>query len=160
MATPKSSTTAAKKTRPSAAASAADVQDAFIKPLKGMAERLQKLPLAGAAGAVVANGRKDLQALVQVNEKSYEGLQAVVQRQTEMLKASIVEWQGAVKGMAPTAPKENLAKLDAMGKAAFKRAVRTGCEVAGRRFRHRASAYSRQRGRSHEASAAAPVKSK
>ena len=112
--------TAAKKARPTAAE---DVQDAFIKPLKGMAERLQNLPLAGAAGAIVESGRKDLQALVQANEKSYQGLQAVVQRQTEMLKASIVEWQGAVKGMSPAEPKENLAKLDAMGKAAFKQAL-------------------------------------
>jgi phasin family protein len=100
-----------------------DVQDAFIKPLKGMADRLQDLPLAGAAGAIVESGRKDLQALVEANEKSYQGLQAVVQRQTEMLKASIVEWQGAMKGMSPAEPRENLAKLDAMGKAAFKQAL-------------------------------------
>ncbi len=44
--------------------------------------------------AIVESGRKDLQALVKANEKSYEGLQAVVQRQTEMLKTSIEEWQG------------------------------------------------------------------
>jgi phasin family protein len=84
---------------------------------------LQDLPLAGAAGAIVESGRKDLQALVQANEKSYQGLQAVVQRQTEMLKASIVEWQGTVKGMKPADPKENFAKFDAMGKAAFKQAL-------------------------------------
>jgi phasin family protein len=112
--------TAAKKARPTATE---DVQDAFIKPLKGMADRLQDLPLAGAAGAIVESGRKDLQALVQANEKSYQGLQTVVQRQTEMLKASIVEWQGAMKGMSPAEPRENLAKLDAMGKAAFKQAL-------------------------------------
>jgi phasin family protein len=112
--------TAAKKAHRT---TADDVQDAFIKPLKGMADRLQDLPLAGAAGAIVESGRKDLQALVEANEKSYQGLQAVVQRQTEMLKASIVEWQGAMKGMSPAEPRENLAKLDAMGKAAFKQAL-------------------------------------
>jgi phasin family protein len=123
MATSKSSTTAAKKTRPSGGPSVEDVQDAFVKPMKGMAERLQNLPLAGAAGAIVESGRKDLQALVQANEKSYQGLQAVVQRQTEMLKSSIEEWQGTVKGMAGSNPRDNLAKLDAMGKAAFKQAL-------------------------------------
>ncbi|RZL89729.1 MAG: phasin [Variovorax sp.] len=127
MATSKSSTaksaTAAKKARPSATQTAADVQDAFVKPMKGMAERLQNLQVAGAAGAILESGRKDLQALVQANEKSYQGLQAVVQRQTAMLKASIEDWQGAVKGMSPAEPRENLAKLDAMGKAAFKRAL-------------------------------------
>ncbi|MDM0107439.1 TIGR01841 family phasin [Variovorax sp. J22R24] len=121
MATSKSSTTtSAKKARPAGIPTVEDVQEAFVKPLKGMAERLQSLPLAGS---IVESGRKDLQALVQANEKSYQGLQAVVQRQTEMLKSSIEEWQGTVKGMAGTDPRENLAKLDAMGKAAFKQAL-------------------------------------
>ena len=115
-----SSTASARKAGPTAAD---DVQDAFIKPLKGMAERLQDLPLAGAAGAIVESGRKDLQALVKANEKSYQGLQAVVQRQTEMLKSSIEEWQGTVKGLPGNDPREGLAKLDAMGKAAFKQAL-------------------------------------
>ena len=88
-----------------------------------MAERLQNLPLAGAASTIVESGRKDLQALMEANERSYQGLQAVVARQTEMLKASIVDWQGTVKGMSPAEPRENLAKLDAMGKAAFKQAL-------------------------------------
>lgn len=124
MATSKSSTTSTKKAHASGIPSAADVQDAFVKPLKGMAERLQNLPLAGAAGSIVESGRKDLQALMQANEKSYQGLQAVVQRQTEMLKSSIQEWQGTVKGMSTAGdPREGLAKLDAMGKAAFKQAL-------------------------------------
>jgi phasin family protein len=123
MATSKSSTTAAKKSRPMGGPTVEDVQQAFVKPLKGMAERLQNLPLAGAAGAIVESGRKDLQALVQANEKSYQGLQAVVQRQTEMLKSSIEDWQGTVKGMTGANPRDNLAKLDAMGKAAFKQAL-------------------------------------
>jgi phasin family protein len=120
MATSKSSTTAAKKT---GIPTPADVQEAFVKPLKGMAERLQNLPLAGAAGAIVESGRKDLQALVKANEKSYEGLQAVVQRQTEMLRSSIEEWQGTMKGLSGKDPREGFAKLDAMGKAAFKQAL-------------------------------------
>lgn len=123
MATPKSSTTAAKKTRATGIPTPADIQDAFVKPLKGMAERLQELPLAGAAGAIVENGRKDLQALVKANEKSYQGLQAVVQRQTEMLKTSIQDWQGTMKGLSGSDPREGFAKLDAMGKAAFKQAL-------------------------------------
>jgi len=123
MATSKSSTTAAKKTHSTGIPTPADVQEAFVKPLKGMAERLQNLPLAGAAGAIVESGRKDLQALVKANEKSYEGLQAVVQRQTEMLKSSIEEWQGTMKGLSAKDPREGFAKLDAMGKAAFKQAL-------------------------------------
>ncbi|MBU1358881.1 MAG: TIGR01841 family phasin [Gammaproteobacteria bacterium] len=121
--TAKKSATAAKKTTSPRGAAAADIQDAFIKPLKGMAERLQNMQVAGAAGAMLESGRKDLQTLVQANEKSYQGLQAVVQRQTEMLKSSIAEWQSTLQAMSPTEPRENLSKLDAMSKAAFKRAL-------------------------------------
>jgi len=123
MATSRTSTTAAKKAGSTRSSAAEDIQDAFVKPLKGMADRLQNLPLAGAAGAIVESGRKDLHALMEANEKSYQGLQAVVQRQTEMLKASIQDWQSTVKGMSAGEPRENIAKLDAMGKAAFKQAL-------------------------------------
>ena len=116
----KKTTTASKSTRSNPAQ---DIQDAMAKPFKGMTERLQNLKVSGAAGALIDSGRKDLQALVQANEKSYKGLQAVVQRQTELLKSSIGEWQGVVKAIPGKDPKESFAQLDAMGKAAFKKAL-------------------------------------
>ena len=97
--------------------------DAMLNPLKGMAERLQNLDLTGSAGKVLDSSRKDLQALMQANEKSYQGLQTVVQRQTEMIKSAIGEWQTAAKGMPGKDAKENLAKLDELGRASFQRAV-------------------------------------
>lgn len=111
---------AAKKTTASSMGANAD---AMLNPLKGMAERLQKLDLTGSAGKVLDNSRKDLQALMQANEKSYQGLQTVVQRQTEMIKSAIGEWQTAAKGMPGKDAKENLAKLDELGRASFQRAV-------------------------------------
>jgi phasin family protein len=123
MATSSSKSTAAKKDRPAAESAMENMQEAFAKPLKGLTERLQNLNVEGAAGAILDSGRKDLEALVKATEKSYQGLQSVVQRQTAMLKQSIEEWQGAVKGMTPTEPQENIKKLDALSKAAFKRAI-------------------------------------
>ncbi|RZL61089.1 MAG: phasin family protein [Variovorax sp.] len=111
---------AAKKTT---ASSTGPNADAVLNPLKGMAERLQKLDLTGSAGKVLDSSRKDLQALMQVNEKSYQGLQTMVQRQTEMIKSAIGEWQEAAKGMPGKDAKENLAKLDELGRASFQRAV-------------------------------------
>ena len=95
----------------------------MLNPLKGMADRLQNLDLTGSAGKVLDSSRKDLQALMQANEKSYQGLQTVVQRQTEMIKSAIGEWQTAAKGMPGKDAKENLAKLDELGRASFQRAV-------------------------------------
>lgn len=112
---------AAKKT--TASSSMGANADAMLNPLKGMAERLQNLDLTGSAGKVLDSSRKDLQALMQANEKSYQGLQTVVQRQTEMIKSAIGEWQEAAKGMPGKDAKQNLAKLDELGRASFQRAV-------------------------------------
>ena len=140
-----SKTTAAKKAAAAPKAKhanpAQDIQDAIVKPFKGMAERLQNLNVSGAAGALLNSGRKDLQALVQANEKSYEGLQSVVQRQTEMLKNSIGDWQGAVKSMPGKDPKESFAQLDEMGRAAFKRALDDIKELADLAAKSQADAF-------------------
>lgn len=120
---------AAKKTT-TRADPAADIREAMVKPLKGLAERLQNLKISGAAGAVLDSGRKDLAALVKANEKSYQGLQTVVARQTEMLRSAITDWQGAITARPGKDPKENLAKLDEMGRAAFQRALDDMRELA------------------------------
>ncbi|MDM0039225.1 TIGR01841 family phasin [Variovorax sp. J22G21] len=153
-----------KKTAPKKTAAAApkaapranpvqDIQEAMAKPFKGVTERLQALNIPGiaerfkemnvqgAAGALLDNGRKDLKALVEANEKSYKGLQAVVARQTEMLKSSISDWQGAVQGMPGKDPKENLAKLDEMARASFKRALDDMKELADLAAKSQADAF-------------------
>jgi len=137
---------AAKKTTASsagakqAAPSAADMLDP-MKNLKGMAERLQNLNLTGGAGKLLDSGRKDLQALMQANEKSYQGLQTVVQRQTEMIKTAIAEWQTAAKAMPGKDPKENLAKLDELGRQSFQRAIDDIKELANLAAKSQADAF-------------------
>lgn len=149
---PKKTTAAAKKAAPRANP-VQDIQEAMAKPFKGVTERLQalnipgiaerfkELNVQGAASALLDNGRKDLKALVEANEKSYKGLQAVVARQTEMLKSSISDWQGAVQGMPGKDPKENLAKLDEMARASFKRAVDDMKELADLAAKSQADAF-------------------
>jgi phasin family protein len=128
-----SSTASEKKAMPDAAD--------MLNPLKGMADRLQNLDLTGSAGKLLDNGRKDLQALMQANEKSYQGLQAVVQRQTEMIKAAIGEWQTAAKEMPGKDAKANLAKLDELGRQSFQRAVDDIKELANLAAKSQADAF-------------------
>jgi phasin family protein len=142
-------TTAAKSAPPKSAARkttrqadpTAEMRDAIAKPFKGLAERLQNLKLSGTAGAVLDSGRKDLAALVKANEKSYQGLQTVVARQTEMLRAAITDWQGAMSAMPGKDPKENMAKLDEMGRAAFQRALDDMRELAELAAKSQADAF-------------------
>jgi len=108
----------------------ADIQEAFAQSFKGISDRMQDLNLTGAAATLLEAGRKDIEALVEANTRSYQGLQSVVQRQTEMLRSAITDWQDAVKGMPGQDMGANLAKLDEMGKAAFQQALNDIRELA------------------------------
>ncbi|MGJ7533494.1 MULTISPECIES: TIGR01841 family phasin [Variovorax] len=131
--TASSSTASAKTAMPTAAD--------MLNPLKGMADKLQNLNLTGGAGKLLESGRKDLAALMQANEKSYQGLQTVVQRQTEMIKSAITEWQTAAKAMPGKDPKENLAKLDELGRQSFQRAIDDIKELANLAAKSQADAF-------------------
>ncbi|MDQ0083461.1 MULTISPECIES: TIGR01841 family phasin [Variovorax] len=131
--TASSSTASAKTAMPTAAD--------MLNPLKGMADKLQNLNLTGGAGKLLESGRKDLAALMQANEKSYQGLQTVVQRQTEMIKSAIAEWQTAAKAMPGKDPKENLAKLDELGRQSFQRAIDDIKELANLAAKSQADAF-------------------
>ena len=131
-------TTASSSTR--AAPDAADMLDP-MKNLKAMTDRLQDLNLTGGASKLLESGQKDLQALMQANEKSYQGLQTVVQRQTEMIKSAITEWQTAAKEMPGKDAKANFAKLDELGRQSFQRAIDDIKELANLAAKSQADAF-------------------
>lgn len=135
---------AAKKTTASSSARAApDAVDMLdpLKNLKAMTDRLQDLNLTGGASKLLESGQKDLQALMQANQKSYQGLQTVVQRQTEMIKSAIAEWQTAAKEMPGKDAKANLAKLDELGRQSFQRAIDDIKELANLAAKSQADAF-------------------
>lgn len=127
-----------------------DVQEALMQPAKELSARLKDLNVSGGAAALLDSGRKDVQALMQANKASYKGLQTVVQRQTDMLKSSIQAWQGAVKAMPGKDPKQNLAQLDEMGRAAFQQALADMKELAELAARSQADAFEVMRQRIHD----------
>jgi len=135
---------AAKKTTASSstkeAPNAAEMRNP-LKNLKAMTDRLQDLNLTGGASKLLESGQKDLQALMQANEKSYQGLQTVVQRQTEMIKSAIAEWQTAAKEMPGKDAKANLAKLDELGRQSFQRAIDDIKELANLAAKSQADAF-------------------
>src|SRR5712672_3388783 len=62
-------------------------------------QRLDAARLRAAAVKLLARRRKDLEAVVAANRKSFEGIQAVVKRQTQLLKEQIGEWRSVAKIM-------------------------------------------------------------
>ena len=123
-------TTAARRTKPKSAEVAKTLSTAGNTPTRDIAKALERLTISGAAGALLEDRRKDLEALVQANKKSYEGLQAVVKRRTALLMDAIGEWQTVAKLMKVAGPHESIAKLDELGKGALKMALENIGELA------------------------------
>jgi hypothetical protein len=82
------------------------------------------------AGLLVTARRKDLEAILDANKKSYAGLQSVVQRQVEALKDAVSEWRLVIKLMAEGGARESLSKLDELALASFKMALNGIRELA------------------------------
>ena len=60
--------------------------------------------------SLIDSRRKDLEALAEANRLAYEGMQALVQKQTEMLSTSVREIQAAAQQMSGGNPAEVMAK--------------------------------------------------
>jgi phasin family protein len=93
------------------------------------------------AGLLVTARRKDLEAILDANKKSYAGLQSVVQRQVEALKDAVSEWRLVIKLMAEGGARESLSKLDELALASFKMALNGIRELAEMTARSQADAY-------------------
>ena len=93
------------------------------------------------AGLLVAARRKDLDAILDANRKSYAGLQSVVQRQVESLKDAVSEWRLVIKLMAEGGARESVSKIDELAVASFRMALNNIRELAEMTARSQADAY-------------------
>jgi len=80
---------------------------------------------------IVANQRKNIEALTQANKLAFEGLQSVVKRQVEILRQAIDEVAQVAKDFSePGEIQDKAAKQAAFAKDAFERAVANARELA------------------------------
>jgi phasin family protein len=100
---------------------------------------LGKLP--DFAGLLVTARRKDLDAILEANRKSYAGLQSVVQRQVESLKNAVSEWRLVIKLMAEGGARESVSRIDELAVASFRMALDNIRELAEMTARSQADAY-------------------
>ncbi|KAF0097629.1 MAG: phasin family protein [bacterium] len=74
--------------------------------------------------AILNSQRKNIEALTAANRLAFEGVQAMMKRQTEILRQTMQEVAEATQGMtATTSPQEKLAKQTTLAKEAFEHAV-------------------------------------
>ena len=112
----------------------------FSMSMGGLGNTLERLNLSGVAGTIAEGRRKDLAALVAANKKSYEGLQAVVARQTSMLKNAVTEWQSIAQGVSGGSG-SGLGRVDEMAKQAFTMALENIRELGELAARSQAEAF-------------------
>ena len=99
--------------------------DAFTKMMKNY-----KMPGVDV-DAVVANQRKNVEALTSANRVALEGMQAVIKRQVEIVQETMNEATKAFDSVAKAgSPPEAAAKQAELAKTAFERALSNGRELA------------------------------
>jgi phasin family protein len=99
--------------------------DSFSKLMKNY-----KLPGVDV-DAVVANQRKNVEALTSANRVALEGMQAVIKRQVEIVQETMNEASKAFDSVSKAgSPPEAAAKQAELAKDAFERALSNGRELA------------------------------
>jgi phasin family protein len=109
---------------------AAAKTDSGTDQIESMDKTLDAVRLRTAAVELMAGRRQDLEAMIAANRKSFEGIQAVVKRQTELLKARIGEWRSVAKVMAIAGPGPSVAQIDELAKGAFRLSLANVKELA------------------------------
>ncbi len=81
--------------------------------------------------ALAAAQRRNIEALTAANQLAFEGMQAVVRRQTEILRQTMEEASAAVAELTSVgAPEEKAAKQAELVKVAFEKALANMKELA------------------------------
>jgi len=91
-------------------------------PLSDLTKIIEQFKLPGVdISALVEARRKDIEALTQVNRITFEGVQAMAQKQAEILQKTMEELQAVTQKMA-AAPMQNAAKQGELVQQALTRA--------------------------------------
>ena len=101
-------------------------------PFMDINQLMEQFKIPGVdLGAIMEARRKDIEALVAANQQAYEGMQKLGQRQAEMLRDAMAEWQATTtQMMSGQNPSAGAAKQAELGKQALERALANMRELA------------------------------
>ena len=100
--------------------------------------------------AMLEARRKDVEAVVQANRVAFQGVQALVQRQTEILQQTMSEWQKAAQGLSGKDPGAAMGSQAELAKQAFEKALQNMRELAELAVKAQSDAYEVIKQRMHE----------
>jgi phasin family protein len=92
-------------------------------------------------GAIVEARRKDIEALTEANRIAVEGMQALAQKEAEILQKTMQEVMSAMSGAAGKDPMTNAAKHSEVAQKAFEKALTNMRELAEMASRSQSEAY-------------------
>lgn len=102
-----------------------------LQPLLDIQKIIAQFKIPGVDVAKIAESQqKDIAAVVEANKRAYEGFRALAERQSEMLKEAMTEWQAVMKEMSAKDPAETAAKQADFAKRAFEKALANMRELA------------------------------
>jgi phasin family protein len=101
-------------------------------PFMDITQLMEQFKMPGVdVSAIMEARRKDIEALVAANQKAYEGMQKLGQRQAEMLRDAMAGWQATTaQVMSGQNPSAGAAKQAELGKQALERALANMRELA------------------------------
>jgi len=102
-------------------------------PFMDVNQLLQQFKVPGVdLNAMLEARRKDIEAVMSANRQAYEGMQLLVQRQAEMLREAMAEWQAVTTRMMMSgqSPDAGVAKQAEIGKQALEKALANMRELA------------------------------
>jgi phasin family protein len=101
-------------------------------PFMDINQLMQQFRIPGVdVSAMLEARRKDIEALVAANRQAYEGMQMLGQRQAEMLRDVMAEWQTTtMQMMSVPDPSANSLMRAELGKQALERALANMRELA------------------------------
>ena len=101
-------------------------------PFPDINQLLAQFKLPGVdVNALIEGRRKDIEAVAAANRHAYEGMQLLAQRQAEMLREAIAEWQQAAsQAMSSQGASAGTAKQIELGKQALAKALENMRELA------------------------------
>jgi phasin family protein len=121
-------------------------------PFPDVTQLLSQFRLPGVdVGAVMESRRKDIEAVMAANRHAYEGMQQLAQRQAEMFKEALSEWQSATQDMmsAPSSAAGTTKQVE-FGKQALAKVLENMRELAEMAARSQTEAFEVVNRRFHE----------
>ena len=111
-------------------------------PFQAFTKMMEQFRIPGVdLQAIMEGRRKDVEAVVQANRVAFQGMQALVQRQTEILQQTMSEWQKAAQGMSVKDPGAALGSAAELAKQAFEKALANMRELAELAIKAQTDAY-------------------